>query len=101
RPTHLERTRPLKQLVLDVDVRAQTPAQRFTMLESSPFYVGLYPLLRQANIGNVHNLPDSNIRTTSVSSWLLFPYTARVEPDFHPNGRTFFIEASYHFKKSF
>jgi len=29
------------------------------------------------------------------------PYSARLEPGLHPNGRTFFIKASYLFKKSF
>ena len=29
------------------------------------------------------------------------PYTSRFEPGFHGNGRTFFIKASYLFKKSF
>ncbi|HYJ90798.1 MAG TPA: carbohydrate binding family 9 domain-containing protein [Pyrinomonadaceae bacterium] len=29
------------------------------------------------------------------------PYTSRFEPGFHGNGRTFFIKASYWFKKSF
>jgi len=29
------------------------------------------------------------------------PYTGQFEPGFHGNGRTFFIKASYLFKKSF